>query len=210
MIGIDTEWGDRADRLDADSGGAQSAAPAVMQLAVQRTAGSDASASDGLAEPEAELEAEAEAETGVTRRRSCSPLPAAWVIDCSKPSPELRRLTSWLLGLRSPSGDTASAVVDGDSGGVAHAADAPILVGFAFAHDITRLITLSGHDAAAVAGGDNTVRKTPLWSHFYTTNDHLTKTGSGQTWETLRKRVVFSAGWSEGDGPATHRDGVGV
>jgi hypothetical protein len=182
MIGIDTEWGDLADRLDADSGGAQSAAPAVMQLAVQRTAGSDASANDGLAEPEPEAELEAEAETGVTRRsRGCSLLPAAWVIDCSKPSPELRRLTSWLLGLRSPSGDTASAVVDGDSGGVAHAADAPILVGFAFAHDITRLITLSGHDAAAVAGGDNTVRKTTLLSHFYTTNDHLTKTGSGQT-----------------------------
>jgi hypothetical protein len=179
MIGIDTEWGDRADRLDADSGGAQSAAPAVMQLAVQRTAGSDASANDGLAEPEAELEAEAE--TGVTRRRSCSPLPAAWVIDCSKPSPELRRLTSWLLGMRSPSCDTAPAVVDGDSRGVAHAADAPILVGFAFAHDITRLITLSGHNAAAVAGGDNTVRKTPLLSHFCTTNDHFTKRGSGQT-----------------------------
>jgi hypothetical protein len=31
-----------------------------------------------------------------------------------------------------------------------------------------------------VAGGDNTVRKTPLCSHFYTTNDHFTKTGSGQ------------------------------
>jgi hypothetical protein len=181
MIGIDTEWGDLADRLDADSGGAQSAAPAVMQLAVQRTAGSDASANDGLAEPEPEAELEAEAETGVTRRsRGCSLLPAAWVIDCSKPSPELRRLTSWLLGLRSPSCDTASAVVDSGSVGSV-APDAPILVGFAFAHDITRLITLSGHDAAAVAGGDNTVRKTTLLSHFYTTNDHLTKTGSGQT-----------------------------
>jgi hypothetical protein len=32
-----------------------------------------------------------------------------------------------------------------------------------------------------VAGGDNTVRTTPLCSHVYTENDHFTKTGSGQT-----------------------------
>jgi hypothetical protein len=36
------------------------------------------------------------------------------------------------------------------------------------------------------AGKKNTTRL--FGSHFYTKNDQFTKTGSGQTWEKLRKR----------------------
>ena len=35
-----------------------------------------------------------------------------------------------------------------------------------------------------------TVRKTPVWSHFDTKNDQITKTGSGQTWKTLREDAM--------------------
>lgn len=126
MIGIDTEWGDLADQVDAESDGVHSAAPAVMQLAVQRKRTDSVAAS---AEPEPETEQE-------------QSLPAAWVIDCSNPSPELRQLTSWLLGLLpSPGAEPAD-----------RCAGAPTLVGFAFAHDIARLITLSGR-TPAMAGG---------------------------------------------------------
>ena len=33
------------------------------------------------------------------------------------------------------------------------------------------------------------VRNTPFLSHFYTTNDHFTKTGSGLTYGKLKKEV---------------------
>ena len=70
-------------------------------------------------------------------------LPAAWVIDCSRPSPELRQLTSWLLGM--PSSATAEL-------GHARCVHVPVLVGFAFNHDISRLITLSGQVAPSTTG----------------------------------------------------------
>ena len=132
MVAIDTEWGDVADRADALSGGGVSAAPALLQLAVNRH-------SSARAELEAEPEPAAEpaAELPVS-------LPRAWVIDCSKPCPELRRLVRWLLGLPYPGAACAA------HGGVA---SAPTLLGFAFAHDIARLRTLSGHEHMRTPSG---------------------------------------------------------
>jgi hypothetical protein len=49
-----------------------------------------------------------------------------------------------------------------------------------------------------------TVRKTPVWSHLDTKNDQITKTGSGQTWKTLREDALSAGdidlGFSYGNG----------
>ena len=144
MVGIDTEWGDKADQVDALTGGGH-AAPAVMQLAVHY------GHSQTSIEADPSSESEPEAETRV--------VPAAtWVIDCGSPSPELRELTSWLLGLPSPDqGGTAAETANETANETEtepageNFSGAPMLIGFAFAHDIARLLTLSGHDTPATA-----------------------------------------------------------
>ena len=129
VIGIDTEWGEQADKLDADNRGVSAAAPAIMQLAVRDT-------------PHSGLGYVPEPQPEMTTMRD---LPAAFVIDCSKPNLELRQLTRWLLGI--PDSPTAEPNDRSNS-----CADAPVLIGFAFNHDVARLFTLSGLDAPPATG----------------------------------------------------------
>lgn len=130
LVGVDTEWGDVADRQDAANAAiaaeegsgaklARAAAPAVLQLAVTQPLGAGADADTDAAD-------------------SAGRASAAWVVDCSAPTPELRALVRWLLF-----GSSSTAVVGA-------AAASPQLVGFAFAHDIPRLLTLADMPSTAI------------------------------------------------------------
>lgn len=128
---MDTEWGRAADLLDDANGGRSVAPPAILQLAVHRHSGT-------ACKPQLELESAgnmphdlvAEDEDGGEQRLS------AWVIDCAgqQPSEELRSLVRWLLGIDSALLATTS---------VPSPPPPPLLVGFAFGHDIPRLMALS-------------------------------------------------------------------